>query len=323
MHLASSVPRFSVSRRAFLVAGVSGLLALDTARTAGTTLPAFGSFAAVEPKGSPQLFARCFDADFASRYEVGFPAVVSAAAGESAASNRLVIEWDPRLFHVNESVSGVQGSRITSLGGVFEGPGRLVVDVPGGYDWLYPRVSRMELYPFDGLPDPRPTRITFAGRTSTGDLTRFPSQPWGLEVGANWRVAKGYSYPDFVEMRSTGPYPVPADVDLMVRVYEDVPPLAVTGPATDLDQRRVKRVTEYTFAAERAVEAGESIVIEMEPLDGATDREGVPSLAQNAYVEALVPEHARLDARLTRRYTVAPLTPSGSALTDGRAVRKA
>lgn len=202
------------------------------------------------------------------------------------------------------------------------GDGHMTVLAPVGTTAIYVQPRPRPLYPSENLAGAAPTTVALRGSGGTTALdviaTEAVAVPWGVELRAEWQVSNGYSYATAIDVVSVGPHPVPAGVEVIASVYSAVETLEVetqSAAATSLDTTQARFSTEYPFAITSAIPSGGTVRLTLEAREGITGA-ATPSIRQIGEVRVNLPEAVRSDARSTGSYSIAPLTSSGSVVSD-------
>lgn len=318
--------RFVITRRQALQGASIAAVLLSTgaewARTPTTQAAAPSAKQTASVAGS--VAAVCFAADWATRFQVDFPAVVELAA-PAKTDTAVAVEWDDRLFELAPTANVLRDNDIDSVDGITLTAGRMDLVVPAGATALSLQPRVRDIYPAENIGSPTPSAVTLGGATamqSSSDAAT--AAPWGLELRVVWDESKGYSYPTQIEALSIGPNPVPPGVAIVARNYGSVSPLSskLEGRASRGRPQPHNKVVDRTFALEAPLGQGDILSISLLP-DTPGQGSTRASLAQVGQVFVTIPETLRPDARNTGRYSVASVTPSGTELTDSTISQKA
>ncbi len=316
-----------LSRRSFLVAGGIGMAAIglnpSAAQAATVALPA--------PSGTAgdELRATCFSSDWGTRYDVPFPATVELTSSPEVGNVVVEYRWDPRLFAVDVAGFVMRNAQFEAATVIDSAEGYLAVAAPVGTTAVYVQPRRIDLYPNENVRDPIDTSVVLRGSGGSTALdaasSQFGAAPWGVELLAEWAASAGYSYASFVDVVSVGPNPVPVGVIVTARVYQAVESLVADADSDQVEASGVAQPTrsvDYSFSVVEEIAAGDVARFALTPTDGeiSTSR---TTLAQLGQVFVTVPDAVRADARATGKYSIAPVTPSGTELTDFSVPRKA
>ncbi|MDQ1216724.1 MULTISPECIES: hypothetical protein [Microbacterium] len=268
--------------------------------------------------------ARFFDEAWSRGVELDFPvalAVQSPADRDATA----VLTWDARLFEVDDNVFYSRSGQLESISlDQFES-GRLAFTLPRDAHALYFQSRSTNTYPSDNVVDPIVTVLEVDGDELYRSAPRVtPASPWGIELRAEWAQHNGFTYPVSITALSIGPSPVPAGVAIVVRTYQSVgSELRVAeeeGVRADAPAPK-NQVVDLSFEIIQALAAGEVANILLAA--GEVDVNGVPAVKQVGQVFVSIPDSLRPSARATKKYDVAAVTASGTALTDASTQRKA
>lgn len=316
-----------LSRRSFLVAGGIGMAAValspSVAHAAAVALPA--------PSGTTgdELRATCFSSDWGTRYDVPFPATVSLTSPPEVGDVVIEYRWDPRLFAVDIAGFVMRDAQFEAATVTDSAEGYLAVTAPVGTTAVYVQPRRVVLYPAENVGDPIDTSVVLRGSGGVTALDASASQsgaaPWGIELLAEWAASAGYSYPSYVDVVSVGPNPVPVGVTVIARVYQAVESLVPDADSDQVEASGVAQPTQsvdYSFSVVQEIAAGGTARFALTPPDGEINTSRT-TLTQLGQVFATVPNAMRADARATGKYSIAPVTPSGTELTDFSVPRKA
>lgn len=281
------------------------------------------------------IVAACFSEDWARRFEVAFP---TAMVFEDPTTEPTVLSltWDDRLFEVDLEPFVLVGDRLESVAVDRRAAGELRVTLPVDVMAVYQNAKSRPLYPNENLTVPVSSRVVVESdggtRSVDGSSSVTSAEPWGLELRAEWQESEGYTYPSLVHVTSTGPFPAPAGVEVVARVYRDVAPLNVSDVDLEagFDERleplateRKSKAADYRFVLAESVPSGESVQLLLQPDSGTESSTRAPSFSQIGQIYVSYSEQAAMHVRATGRYSIAPVTSSGSPLTDFSAAARA
>ncbi|TXK09222.1 hypothetical protein FVP99_18305 [Microbacterium wangchenii] len=261
------------------------------------------------------LTARCFSSDWSSTIELDFPLSIEATITQSG---DLGISFDERLFDLQASIAVDSGKGLT-LQEARRGAGTVSIPLPRGKHVLYPQASVRSLFPSDNIAAPVGTVVRAGNSEELGRRTEVGATAWGAELRVVWDVVGGYSYPASVSIVSVGPSPVPVGTVVLARVPRTIRPLLISDSDDSLAIQPLRvdgDLSHYPIALVAPLPAGEKLTVQF-----TSGQEGavVPSsywLTHVPQVSTQFDDASRQSARDTGKYSVAPVTASGSSLTN-------
>ncbi|MCG7415795.1 hypothetical protein [Microbacterium aurum] len=269
------------------------------------------------------LFATSFNLDGTLRTELDFPNVLDVDAGFAGP---VALTWDPRAFDVAESIIIVfaDGRPRAEVTGDQSGPGALTLSLPSGATRILLQARPLLRYPADLVDDLAATQVTVNSEVTQLPLRTQAAAAWGAELYVSWFAYEDRYLPALVEVRSVGPHPTPSGLTVELRVPR--PTLGELEPDPSADSSRLDRA---------GAKPGISIVVDPMPAgaswqttfelpeDAAEQEPSKPGLTVVPTAALVFTEVVAGDARDTALYSSAPVTASGSSLSDFASEQKA
>lgn len=295
----------------FVGAPLSDLLALPGAANASVTV-------ATPPtvRVSSTLTAACFSIDGKRRFEVDIPSVLDVDEGFTGP---ISLTWDPRAFELSEMATLVFSDRkpCAELVASESGPGTLTFAIPASVTRVLLRPRSILSNPNDLFDDPVLSSLKDGLQATSLPLRTQTAAAWGVEMYVSWFPYEDRYIPALVEVRSVGPHPTPNGLTVELRVPRST--LGELAPDPLAESSRVDRA---------GAKPGLSVVIEPLPAgsmrqvtfelpdDAAEQEPSNPGLTVVPTATLVFTEGLGVNARDTGRYSSAPVTASGSALSD-------
>ena len=272
--------------------------------------------------GSGELVTnRAYTTDWSSSQDVSFPSRWRVPLGLRSGGT-VLLKYDSRLFVVSPVVMAERAGALMHRELSWSEPGTCRVSVPPNIEWLHFGVQALELYPHENLGTVIATSLTARGKDHASvptpyPITIAPAAPWGIELRADWASADGYSVPQVIQLLSVGPNAVPAGVKVDVLASAQAP--TMRGASSWKHARAngsTRRNTQQgvSFDVLSAVPGGQSVTFTLATPSARGGKRF--TLNSVALVSADVPAHLRSNARATGRESIAPVTRSGTELTD-------
>ena len=157
---------------------------------------------------------------------------------EREGPSTLRVDWDRRLFTVQDMVTGVVDDDVRVLSVTRVNDQRLIVSIPADVAEVVFRVDVLNPYPNENLADVRAAGFTLADSSGKAletwrDVpTGVACAPWSVEAKVNWICHDGWIVPARIALSSIGPTAAPAG-SVIRTSYADVLSLpALVDPAT-------------------------------------------------------------------------------------------
>lgn len=217
--------RGGISRRgllqgAIVVAGYALSASVRVSRSPSTESVTAGSLG----DHTEMATATFFTPDWGQQVTAAFPVHYTMGTNRAAV---LTVEWDARLFAVQDAVSGVAGGSIRNLSVRRVGPAALTIDIPPHVSEVVLRVSAVDNYPNENLADVQGTGFTLIDESGSvleqwrDEPVGVDCAPWSIETAVNWICHEGWVVPARIAVSSIGPSAIPAGTAIRAS-YADV-----------------------------------------------------------------------------------------------------
>ncbi len=299
----------TMSRRAFIAFSgvVAGSIALqvDPTRAAAASAVSGGRARAV----GAAAVASCFTADWSQRIQVEFPGAIDLRTVREV--REVDFTWDERLFALDDVFTLGNGGAF-GRATVSAGEGRARVRELSRASQIIPVVRALARYPEDAVDRVTATVVAVSAADDhrlVSTPQRIQATPWGVELSATWSAADSGVMCDLIVVRSVGPHPAPAGIEIAV---------THTNPDRERPQMdhglrtQSTKARQASFVLELPLKSGETKEVRFVGPDTRTSlgRSNVnPGIVQ---LRATAAQWA--SARETGRYEVASVTESGAAL---------
>ncbi|MGZ0712565.1 hypothetical protein ACWPKO_29930 (plasmid) [Coraliomargarita sp. W4R53] len=214
----TSFSRVMLSRRGLLHGAVmTSAYVLSAGALQGHSMPGLGrqsTTAAPLAERTSMAVATFFTPSWAQQVSAAFP--VQYKLIERAGPSTLTIDWDKRLFAVQDTVTGVSGDAVRDLSVRRSSDHTLKIKIPEDVSELGFRVDVLNEYPNENLADVRGAEFTLADRSgkvleSWRDVPAgVDCEAWSVEATVNWICHEGWIVPARVALASIGPAAAPA-----------------------------------------------------------------------------------------------------------------
>lgn len=257
-----------------------------------------------------------FSTDGLQRFEVDVPTEVHVNLNRDAI---LSLRWDARVMQVGASVYVVlRSGKIRSVPSEAAELGEAHFTIPADAVIVIPQARVQRGFPLDLVDAPSPSSVALGGRSTTLPVRVTAARAWGVELYAGWTVVRRQYVPTFVQLRSVGPHAAPSGltVELDIEAGAMAELNRSTGRPLEVVRSAVSRRV-VTLPVPYALSPGElwETVFPLGKLEGS-----VPILSSVPTASVLIPDSAGADARDTGRLTAAPVTSSGTPLSDSLAM---
>lgn len=298
-----------VTSAVFVGAPLSDLLESPSAANASVT-------AATPPtvRVSSTLTAACFSINGERRFEVDIPSALDVDEGFTGP---ISLGWDPRAFELPETATLVFSDRKppVELVASESGPGTMTFTIPASVTRVLLCPHSILSYPNDLLDDPGLSSLKVGPNATNMPLRTQAAAAWGAEMYVSWFPYEDRYIPALVEVRSVGPHTTPNGLTIELRVPRST--LGELAPDPSAQSSTVNRA---------GAKPGLSVIVEPLPAgsmwqmtfdlpdDAAQQEPSNPEITVVPTATLAFTEGAGVNARDTGRYSSAPVTASGSAL---------
>ncbi|WZH35592.1 MAG: hypothetical protein PIR02_12490 [Microbacterium enclense] len=250
-----------------------------------------------------------------SRSDVDFPCLIKIDA--TGGPTTLTVSWDGRIWTASDrAVIEDRNGQLSVLTASNSTASSVTFTIPAETVRLAPQARVAAIYPSDTFDDPVATRIEFGTVETTLEVRAVSVQAWGAELVVAWTLLDSQYVPSIVQLRNVGPGSVPEGVEVEYSLTPSGADLVEATPDITSDAKQGVGASERRscrFGVPSSTPVGDVYEVSFALADVDSTR---PSLTQSPTVTVVIPDNGLPGCRATGLYSSAPVSSSGTALSD-------